>query len=182
MSQPGLHKKIALYGGSFNPPHRAHRQVCEYLISKGVFDEVWMLVSFSHPENKELLSFSHRVEMCRLMTQDLDTVHVCNIEQDVEGAPTYTWKVIMKLKEKYANYHFSFVVGSDCQQSLNSWYRIEDLKKEISFFFVPRPGFESSPFMDISSSTIRQLIHDQKEYTKYLHPTVVNYIKQHHLY
>lgn len=56
-----LKKQIACFGGAFNPPHLAHQQICKYLIDQSRFDEIYVIPSFSHPWNKKMISFSHRI-------------------------------------------------------------------------------------------------------------------------
>ena len=77
---------------------------------------------------------------------------------------------------------FVIVVGSDCKKELVQWKDIEKLKEEADFFYIPRPGFEESPFMNISSSEIRKLIRENKPYTKYVVPEVAQYIEELGLY
>lgn len=176
-------KRIALFGGSLNPPHWGHRQVMEYLKGLAQFDEVWILPSFDHPFEKNLIPFSNRKAMCALTVKGLSgDIKVCPIERELNKKPSYTIDIIRALKHKHPGHEFTVVLGSDCKKDLPRWHALDELKKEASFFFIPRAGFENSPFMDISSSRIRGLIKQGKEYTKYLVPEVARYIEEHGLY
>lgn len=176
-------KKIALFGGSFNPPHKAHLEVLEWLKEKNKFDEIWILPTFSHPFEKSLISFKHRKKMCELMVQTTGApVQVCLIEEKLKNSPSYTIDAINALKKKYPLAEFTFVVGSDCRRQLDSWKEIQKLKSKTSFLFIPRPGYEESPFSDISSTTIRRLIGDKKDCSQHLPPLVWDYICQNKLY
>lgn len=176
-------KTIALFGGSFNPPHWGHRQVLDYLQGISDFDEVWMLPTYDHPFEKNILSFKQRDDMCRLTAEGLGPrVKVCSIEGDLKNEPSYMIDTIRSLKNKFQNCQFKIVIGSDCKEDLKKWKDAESLQKEADFFFIPRPGFEKSPFMDISSTKIRQLIKEGKPFTKYVVPEVADYIEKNGLY
>ena len=176
-------KRIALFGGSFNPPHLAHRQVVDYLRGQNAFDEVWVVPTFDHPFAKGLIPFSHRAKMVQLLIADCGSdVKLCTIEEELKAKPSYMIKTIRALKKKYPAHVFSIVVGSDCRNDLPKWKNYKELKKEAAFFFVPRPGFEASPFMDVASTRIRALIREGKPYTQYLTDKVARYIEENKLY
>ncbi|MBI2338750.1 MAG: nicotinate (nicotinamide) nucleotide adenylyltransferase [Deltaproteobacteria bacterium] len=179
----GPQVKIALFGGSFNPPHLAHRQVVEYLKDLPDFDAVWIVPTFDHPFQKELASYPHRRRMCELDFAGLGPkVKISDIEKELKARPSYMINTLRALKKKNPDCQFAVVVGSDCREEMAEWKDPEALKREAAFLFVPRPGFENSPFMDISSSRIRELIKAGKPVTKYLAPEVVEYIEKNGLY
>lgn len=176
-------KRIALFGGSFNPPHWAHRQVADFLQGLPQFDEVWLLPTFDHPFEKGLAPFDDRVAMARLTVVGLGPrVSVCGIEGELKKSPSYSIDTVLELKRRFPGNRFTLVVGSDCKKELGRWKEIDALKRKAEFFFVPRPGVEESPFMNISSSEIRELIRGGKKITKYLVPEVAKYIEANGLY
>lgn len=176
-------KQVILFGGSFNPPHRGHGQVLEYLEDLPQFDEVWMLPTYDHPLEKGLAPFEDRIKMCEQTLAGLgENVFLCLIEGELKNKPSYFINTIKALNQEYPDHKFTVAVGSDCRDNLNGWKDADALKEEVSFLFIPRPGFEDSPFMDVSSSTIRQLIKEKKNYTEYVLPQVAEYIKKNKLY
>jgi nicotinate-nucleotide adenylyltransferase len=58
--------RVAVYGGSFNPPHVAHQLALTYVLATAQVDEVWMVPTFKHPFDKALAPFSDRAKMCEL--------------------------------------------------------------------------------------------------------------------
>ena len=40
---------IALFGGSFNPPHVAHQLVALYVLETQPIDELWFVPTYTHP-------------------------------------------------------------------------------------------------------------------------------------
>src|SRR6185436_15273951 len=57
--------RVALYGGSFNPPHVAHQLAALYVLETQPVDELWFVPCFKHPFEKALEPFEDRLEMCR---------------------------------------------------------------------------------------------------------------------
>ncbi len=175
-------KNVVLFGGSFNPPHKAHRQVVEHLLRSHKFDEVWLLPVYDHPFGKNLPAFKTRLTLCRLLIEGLNHSRVCSIEGSLKKSPSYTIDVIRALKKKYPDIHWTLALGSDCKKDLSRWKNIKQLKKEVSFYFLPRPGFEKSPFRNISSSELREKIRAGKKVSNDLIPAVENCIRQKKLY
>lgn len=176
-------KHIALFGGSFNPPHVGHRKVVEFLAKNPQFDKVWVLPTFSHPFDKSLIDFSHRLKMCELNFGDLGKkVKICDIEGKFKKNPSYMIDTIKALQKKYPDIHFTIVVGSDCRNELSQWKNFDELRKETDFFFIPRAGFEKSPFTDISSTEIRKALKFGEAIGEHLVSTVKKYIEENKLY
>lgn len=180
--QPGA-RRIAFFGGSFNPPHRAHREVLEYLSGLNDFDGIWMVPAFSHPFEKDLAPFKDRLRMAELTAKGLgDKVTVSDIEARLKLPKSYTIDVIRELKKRNPDCRFWIVVGSDCRKELPRWSRYDELKNEAGFFFVPRPGFEESPFSDVSSTRVREALLQGESPSEELIPEVLNYIHAQGLY
>lgn len=179
----GMSLKIAIFGGSFNPVHLAHEEVVQYLLDQHGFDKVIVVPSFDHPFGKNLAPFSHRLAMCQLVFEkDKERVIVSDVESRLGSGPTFSFDMVTALKKEFIRADLSLVVGSDCQNELSKWYRIEELKNIVSLVFVPRPGFEASPFSNISSSEIRQHIENNQPITALVHPKVEAYIQRNNLY
>ena len=57
---------VALFGGSFNPPHAAHQLVALYVLETQPIDELWFVPTYEHLFGKPLAPYEHRVAMCEL--------------------------------------------------------------------------------------------------------------------
>ena len=177
-------RKIALFGGSFNPPHNGHAQVLRWLLDDGDFAEIWLVPVFKHPFGKGLAPFEHRMAMTQLLTSSIqdERLVVSAIESERGPKPSYTLDTIKALKERIPDSEIHIVVGSDVKEELNKWHQIDELKKQAQFLFVPRAGFEDSPFDDISSSKIRQSCNDKTFLKNSLPSEVFKYLLANHLY
>lgn len=150
---------VALFGGSFNPPHVGHVQIVDHILRKGTFDQVWVIPCFRHPFGKKLAPFWDRIKMVRLAFAGFgERVRVTDVERRIGGV-SYTWRTVRYLARSYPECQFAWVIGGD--QDKEKWRDFDKIKKTISIEDLPRgPG---SPIRDVSSSDIRDALH--KGYT-----------------
>lgn len=184
--------KIALLGGSFDPPHDAHREACRYLLEQEDFDRVWLLPAYRHAFGKELASFEHRAAMCALLSSPFrGRVLVSEVERNLAGSGVNrTIDTIRYLKAHHPQEAFTFVIGSDNLDQIDEWKDITSLKQEIPFLVLRRPGFEDRPgwtysrftLPDISSTRIRERRSRNQPITGLLPDPVEAYIQEHSLY
>jgi nicotinate-nucleotide adenylyltransferase len=176
-------KTIALFGGSFNPPHVGHRQVMKHLASIRRFDEVWVVPTYSHPYEKDLISYEDRVKMCELTLHRIEArLTVCSIEGELKKSPSYTIDTIRELKKRYPDVNFWLALGSDCRDDILNWKLGDQLIREVEFYFIPRAGYEPSTFMDISSSKVRQMLQLGVDCCGVIPDGVMQYIEDRGLY
>lgn len=179
--------KIALYGGSFDPPHIAHQLVCLYILSTKPIDEVWLIPCYQHPFGKKSADFAHRLAMCTQAATDLaPRVKVCDIEADLPQ-PSYTLHTIEAIQARHPNYQFSWVIGEDIFPNLHRWYHFEELQKKISFLIIGREGFHSDApisikMPEVSSTHIRNQLFQGIKPHDLVPKKVLAYIEQQKLY
>lgn len=175
--------KIALFGGSFDPPHFGHVAVAKNLVESDQFDEVWILPSFKHPFEKKLVSFEDRVELCALAFGSLGKkIRISRLEKELNSAEGYTIDLINPLVKKYPNHSFSLVVGTDLLQEKKRWKNFEEIEKKVSIFKISRSGYEPSVYPNISSSGIREAILKGENLKPFLPQSVIDFILQKRLY
>ncbi len=158
--------RVVIFGSSFNPMHRGHEKIINFLLEQEGFDEIWLLPTWQHPYQKKLAPWTIRLELLTLFVEQkkCNRLKICTVEHDAQIQPSYTFAVMMKLKELYSQHQLTFAVGADNAQSLAKWHRIDELKNLCSFLYLPRAGVDcqTSLFGDVSSSQIREaLCHDQ---------------------
>ncbi len=175
--------KIALFGGSFDPPHFGHVAVAKKLVESDQFDEVWILPSFKHPFEKKLTSFEDRIELCSLAFGVLGKkIKICRVEKELNSPHGYTIDLINHLVKKYPNHSFSLVVGTDLLQEKKRWKNFGEIEKKVSIFKIPRSGYEPSSYPNISSSEIRKAIAKGENLKSFLPESVIDFILQKRLY
>jgi nicotinate-nucleotide adenylyltransferase len=186
-------KKIALFGGSFNPIHNDHIKIMQELINEKIVDEVWIMPCKKHAFNKELVNGKKRVEMIKLAIEEIEGIKICHIELRSKEK-SYTFNTLEKLRSKYY-YEFLLMVGSDILYEIDKWHDYQKLLKETKFIVFGRKSYPIKPVeglnifhlikeetKNISSTKIREKVKEHKSLEGLVPKPVENYIKKEHLY
>ena len=138
-------KKIAFYGGSFDPPHNGHLTIARKLIEVFELDEFAFIPAFHAPHKKEKKPTSafHRFAMLCLATQNEKKIKVSTIELDAPEKP-FTFETQEKLKGELTGTTLFFVIGADSWSEINTWREWEKVLTLTNIIVVTRPGYEIS--------------------------------------
>jgi nicotinate-nucleotide adenylyltransferase len=138
--------RIAILGGSFNPPHMCHVFMSCYVLAAFDIDQVWFVPCYKHAFGKKLVPFHHRFTMCCLAVESLreNLVKVSAIEKERHGT-SWTIDTVRYLKASYPEHDFTWVIGSDMLDELDKWKDFDQLQELVSFIVVPRAGFLQKP-------------------------------------
>ena len=185
---------ICIFPGTFNPIHNAHLEMAEFALQYFGFEKIIFIPAYI-PPHKELSSnlASHRYKMVEISFLKNPKFEVSDVEYKSDS-PSYSLITVKKIIEKYnLKNRLNFIIGTDAFAKLETWYKIDELKKLVHFIVFPRRGdepdytcfkdkgfdFEVAPmkYIDISSTEIRQEKPDG-ETTK----AVEDYIKENGLY
>ena len=176
---------IGLYFGSFNPIHIGHLIIASHVLNETELKKIWFVVSPQNPFkiNNQLLDENQRLQLARLATENDNRMKVSDIEFGLPR-PSYTIDTLTHLKEKYPEYNFSIIMGSDSFQNLDKWKNFEMIAKEYSILVYKREGFEitnkhgakilelEAPLLQISATHIRKLVKEGKS-IRYMVPEIV---------
>jgi nicotinate-nucleotide adenylyltransferase len=194
-------KRIALYGGTFDPVHAGHLEVARrvsqlFEIEKVVFIPAQLA---PHKVGRPVTEPIHRYAMLVLATQDDPRLVVSAFEL---GAPNrrYTVDTVGEFQRMLGDdTELFFIMGADSWSEITTWRDWERLLKMTNHIVVTRPGYEVPPapeglgdrisftdavMKDISATNIRRLASaGRHEELKDLVPqTVANYIKKYQIY
>ncbi len=131
---------VAIYGGSFNPPHIGHVHVAE-AVRANFNPKHFLVIPAGTPPHKELAaggaSDSERMEMCRLAFAHCGCT-VSDIEIKREGK-SYTADTIRMVREMYPQEkEILLVVGTDMFLSLDTWHEAEFILRSVHVVVVRR--------------------------------------------
>jgi len=138
----GEMKKIAFYGGSFDPVHKGHLAIAEALLEKFALDEFYFVPAFRapHKRDKKIVSPFCRYAMLALATNDEPRIKISTIELEAPEKP-YTIETLTKLKNHYeTGTQIFFVMGADSWNEINTWRDWQKLLLLTSFIVVTRPA------------------------------------------
>ncbi len=187
--------KIAIYGGSFNPPHTGHQLVAALVLATTNIDELWFMPTYKHMLGKELLDFEHRFEMVRLMAKMFgNRASVSRAEQRLGKQPGFvgsrTIDLIRYLREEWPNDTFHLIMGSDLIEQFKTWEGSEEILAHAPPIVVDRAGYASeSPLAshrlvlpDVSSTLVKKALVAGENVRRLVPRDVLAYINHHGLY
>jgi len=173
-------KRIALLGGSFDPPHKGHGAICELIVNDNHADEVWIVPCFVHPFEKPLSSFEDRLAMCRLAFCKLSIpLRVLDVEKRLGGI-SHTVRTIKRLQDEFPKDTFLLVRGRDVTEESDKWKDIDDIRRMVKIMDIPRGG--RSPIPDISSTEVRRRVKGGESFTDLVEKEIAVYITTKELY
>lgn len=195
--------KLCVSQGTFNPIHNAHIRVCEYALKNFDFDKILLIPAYKPPHKNVGLS-SHRLNMTRLAAENMENIEVSDIEYKREEK-SYTYDTILELYSRYnVQGKINFLIGTDAFKNIESWYKSDELKKLVHFIVFIRENqadyekdlkyFEKLrqkgysyeimklPYMNISSTEIRNNVKKGLSIANLVPESVEKYIKENGLY
>lgn len=164
-------KRVALYGGSFNPPHVCHVLVATWVLCREPVDELRIIPVYNHAFGKDLASFDARCAMLESALSHLGPqVSISRIEAELGAEKSYTIDTVRALKAKEPDIALSFVCGTDVYADRRKWKDWDALDDLLDFIVIGREGeppvrdddgsliVPRTTLPDISSSGIREAL------------------------
>ena len=179
-------KTIAIFGGSFNPPHLGHQSLVLMLLEACRVDEVWLVPTYRHYFGKELVGYNHRVRMCEQLVAPFgERVRVSLVESELEEPQGRMLDTLQELARRHPGHAFRLVIGADILEETNRWYRWEEVAALAPPLVFGRHGYKGGELPappDISSSAIREARAAGTSLGRMLPLRVLEYIEQEELY
>jgi nicotinate-nucleotide adenylyltransferase len=178
--------RVAIFGGSFNPPHIGHQLVALYVLETAAVDELWFVPCWKHPFDKALEAFPDRLRMCELAAAGLGArVRVSDIEAQLGGEESPTLLTIKGLQARHPEHQFLLVIGADLEPELPLWYGADELRRTVQMLVVGRGGFVGGSAVAmpaVSSTEIRARLRGGESAEGLVPRRVSDYIRQRGLY
>jgi nicotinate-nucleotide adenylyltransferase len=175
--------RIALFGGSFDPPHVAHQLACLYVLETSGCDEVWMVPAARHPFAKSLAPFEDRFEMCKRAAARLEGVVVSRVEEEL-GGESRTLHTVQHLRRTRPGDTFLLVLGADLLAERRAWLGWDELERLVEIVVIGREGHGGpEPCLPaVSSSEIRRRLQRGEDVSRLVSGDVLAYIQERSLY
>lgn len=186
-------KQVGILGGNFNPVHNAHLLVADQVRQQLCLDEVFLMPEFipPHVDKKETIAEQHRLNMLILAINGIEGLDIETIELERQGI-SYTYDTMKYLTQNNPDTDYYFIIGADMVEYLPKWHRIDELVELVQFVGVQRPKYKVGtsypviwvdvPLMDISSTSVRELIKTGHTPNFMVPQSVLAYIKKAGLY
>lgn len=197
--------KIGILGGTFNPIHKGHILLGEYCRKNLSLDKIMLIPTYTppHKSSNQLAGETHRMDMCRIATENLSDFSVSDIEIQRKGK-SYTYQTLTALKEIYPKDTLYLIMGADMFLSLDKWKNPEIIFEKAVIVAVPRNESDKNdlnvyyssviknlgakaiildePVMQVSSTYVRDNIDNYKLIESLVDRNVYNYIVKNNLY
>ena len=178
--------RIALLGGSFNPPHVGHLMNAYYVLSTREVDRVWLMPVCQHPFAKRLVPFEDRLRMCELAAARFaGGVEVSDVEREVPSGRTVD--TLEHLIARYPAHRFLLIVGSDILLETSKWKAFDRVEQLAELIVVARAGYPSpraaGPALpEVSSTLIRERLSRGEDVSSLVPREVLRYAAERGLY
>ena len=183
--------KIGIYVGSFNPVHMGHTNIINYLFNNKYLDKIFIIPTRGYWDKINLIDLKHRINMLKYMENEFVCIDDTNNNLD------YTYQVLNEYSKLYRKEDIYLIIGADNIMRFNEWKNIDEIlsyniivlnRNDIDImYYIDIYGFDINkfvvisdyPYIDISSSEIRNSIEDN---INYLDNRVYQYIKDNKLF
>lgn len=189
-------RRVGVFGGAFDPPHKAHRALAQAAVEQLRLDELRVLpTGQAWHKDRALTPAQHRLAMARIAFEGVPGVLIDERELHRPGA-TYTIDTLRELQAEQPQAAFFLVMGQDQAQAFTGWREWEAIARLATLCVAQRPPAGqgdaqpaqvrvhplSLPAMDESATAIRARLAAGQDITQLVPAGVASYIARHHLY
>ncbi len=175
--------KIGVFVGSFDPVHKGHTNIINYLINKKIVDKILVIATGNYWHKQNITDLKIRLEMLEFIKNNniiIDKKH---------NNLAYTYQILKSLKKENPSDEFYLVIGADNANTLVNWKHFYELTK-YGIIIIKRDNIKinlktdksivvNKNFESISSTKIRN---DVTKWKDFLDENIYHYIKEHKLY
>lgn len=158
-------RRIAYYGGSFDPPHKGHLAIATALLEQFSLDKFVFIPAFHAPHKTRLKPTSayDRYAMLCLATADDARIEVSRIEIEAPERP-YSIETMSSIVSRDTDDEVFFVMGADSWMDILTWREWERLLLLTNHIVMTRPGYEIG--IDHVGERVQERIVDTRAVTK----------------
>lgn len=128
----------AIFGGTFDPIHLAHLMVAHEAADAFALDQVLFIPAANPPHKEAGTPYEHRYSMVELACREDSRFSASRLEQDARKS--YSIYTIERVKAMGGE--LFFVIGADAFAEIQTWFRWQDVVREVEFIVVTRPGHQ----------------------------------------
>lgn len=156
---------VAIYGGSFDPPHLGHEMVVKEALKSLDIETLFIIPAWLSPFKKKFFAPPKlRLEWIKTLWGDEKGVKICQNELKNQR-PTTTYETVCYLHELYDITKCYLIIGADNVKDLERWGNFEELEKMVEFVVATRKDIKIPKNLkklkinaNISSSNLRNTL------------------------
>lgn len=131
-----VRESIAIFGGSFDPPHKGHQLIVSKAVASLDIDRLFIVPAYLNPfKQSSLAPADLRLQWCQTLFEPLEKVSVSDYEI-LQGKSTYTADTVKYFQNLYDVKYL--IIGSDNLESLTKWHQYEWLNRQVTWVVATR--------------------------------------------
>lgn len=190
-------ERLGLFGGSFDPVHRAHVELARRALAELRLDRVlWIPAGQPWQKARPMTPAVHREAMLRLAIADEPRFVIDRRELDRAG-PTYTVETVRELRAEHPGAQLFLIIGQDQYAGFHTWEGWPEILQQVVLAVANRPGVAPAvhpdvrhhghqvvplPMLDIAATDIRARVARGEAIDHLVPPEVARYIELKGLY
>lgn len=162
MPVAGEGQKIGLFGGSFNPPHEGHLNLCDLALKRLELDQIWWMVTPGNPlkDTSQLAPLEERIKKCRVMTTH-PKIKITAFEAKYKVRYTAdTLRIVQRLRPRN---DFVWLMGADNLADFHRWQDWREIANMMPIAVIDRPGSTLSYHSSQASITLSRYRIDEAD-------------------
>lgn len=196
--------RYGFFGGSFNPPTKAHLEIAIKALKEFDLDKVFFVPMGNSYDKAELVDERYRCDMINLLAKNEEKINIEDIELGKKDR-IFAIDAFNMIEQKYIKSENYFIMGADNFIKIPEWKENEKMIKNYKYIIFERNNINIEDFIknndllqknqkninilkvkqnkNVNSTMLRQLIKD-KDYNieKFTTPEIIDYIKEKKLY
>ena len=187
-------RRVGIFGGSFDPPHQAHKEIATLAISRVPLDKLYLVPAWRAllKDHAPMAAAEHRLAMVKLLAAELPGAEALTYELDQQRA-IQTLETVRHLQKRDSAAQYFLILGGDQAARFIHWVdwrTLLGLVKVICFHRKgPPPADELLPHAtfieyenELTSTMVRDSIKGQRLGPEILPPAVADYVRRLGLY
>ncbi len=190
-------RRIGLFGGTFDPPHRAHVELARTALAALRLDEVrWIPAGAPWQKARAITAAADREAMVRLAIGG-EPHFALDRREVLRSGPSFTLETVRECQLNEPGCEWVLLIGHDQYVGLHTWRGWQELLGRVTLAVANRPGVAAQPdervqrfphqavplpMLDISSTDIRAKTSRGEGIADLVPDAVARYISDHHLY
>jgi nicotinate-nucleotide adenylyltransferase len=157
--------RIGLLGGSFNPPHDAHRALSLFALRRLQLDRVWWLVSPGNPlkDTRGLPVLEQRLAAARDVAGH-PAIHVTGIEAAL--GTRYTVDTVAALRRRFPKVRFVWLMGADNLAQFHRWRDWQSIARQLPIAVIDRPPDSFRALASPAAQALSRYRHNESMVTR----------------